>query len=396
VAILREIRRSLPANWYYDPAHYQRELESIWYRDWVCVGRAESVSAPGDYFVAVLGDQSLIVTMDVRGDLRAFHNTCRHRGSLLCRESSGRFRNGRILCPYHSWAYGTDGRLLATPGRIDSDGFDRANFSLYAVHVATWKGFVHINLADEPEVDLPTQLGDEALSVSSWPLESMRTVHREVRHVACNWKIFWENYSECYHCPRIHPELCRIMPVFRQGVTAYSDLPGWTPTGANDTGGARLADGMRSWTLDGTSSLPDIAGPDADEAAAGATFASFTASMFIVAHRDYVRTVRIIPTGAESIDLVADWLLPSESGGIPGDEIESILGLARTVMQQDAEICELNQLGLKSRRHVEGVLVAQEHALWEFHEWIRARLSQYGEGEQGLQGPPTRGSLRDP
>ena len=375
MAVLKEIQRSLPAHWYYDPGHYERELAAIWYRDWVCVGRAESLAESGDYFVAAIGDQSIIVTKDADGSLRAFHNTCRHRGSILCRKASGRFRNTRIVCPYHTWTYSTDGRLLATPGRIESEGFDPADFSLYEVHVDCWGGFVHVNLADEPQCDLLTQLGEEARNVSGWPLESLRVVHREVQPVGCNWKLFWENFSECYHCPRIHPELCRVMPVYRQGVIAYGDLPGWTPADEHDSGRPRIADGMRTWTFDGNSLLPDIPGLASGDAAAGVTFASFTASMFIVAHTDYLRTVRIVPTGAESIDLVAEWLLPAEGPDPAPEALDAMLGLSRTVMQQDAEVCELNQRGLKSRRHEKGVLVAQEAGLWEFHEWLRSRLA---------------------
>jgi len=380
VAALKEIRNSLPSHWYYDPAHYQRELEAIWYRDWVCVGREEVISTPGDYFVARLGDQSIIVTRHTDGRLRAFHNTCRHRGSILCRDSAGRFRNGRILCPYHSWAYATDGRLLATPGRIPSAGFDKGNFSLYEVHIESWRGFIHVNLADLPRLDLEAQLGDEAMTVAAWPLESLRCVHREVQPVGCNWKIFWENYSECYHCPPVHPELCRIMPVYRRGVVQESDLPEWQPSQEGDIGRARVAEGARTWTLDGNSSLPAISGPAEEEVAAGVTFASFTASMFLVAHPDYVRSVRIVPTGAESIDLVAEWFLPADTGEVAPEQIEPILGLARTVMRQDAEVCELNQRGLRSRRHAEGVLVAQEYALWDFHQWIRERLADCPDG----------------
>ncbi|MDX1517343.1 MAG: aromatic ring-hydroxylating dioxygenase subunit alpha [Woeseiaceae bacterium] len=378
---LNEIRTTLPSHWYFDPAHYERELEAIWYRDWICVGREESLPAPGDYFVAGIGSQSIIVTRDAAGELRAFHNTCRHRGSILCREPEGRFRNGRIICPYHTWTYSTDGSLLATPGRIESDGFDAGHFSLYDVHVASWRGFIHINLSDTPQSDLETQLGDEALVVANWPFESLRTVHREIQPVACNWKLFWENYSECYHCPRIHPELCRLMPVYRHAVLNLGDLPGWEPAHAGDTGRPRVDDNRHTWTFDGQSTLSDISGPTAEEIAAGVAFASFTASMFIVAHPDYVRTVRIVPTGPESIDLVAEWLLPADGTTATAEQLESILGLARTVMRQDAEVCELNQRGLHSRRHENGVLVAQEYGVWELHEWVRDRLAGYPSGD---------------
>ena len=111
------------------------------------------------------------------------------------------------------------------------------------------------------------------------------------------------------------------------------------------------------------------------DVSAGIAFASFPASMFIAAHPDYVRFVRIVPTGPESIDLVAEWLLPIEAPEPSSEALEAILGLAMTVMRQDGEVCELNQAGLRSQKHVEGVLVAQEYELWHFHEWLRDRLS---------------------
>ena len=133
---------------------------------------------------------------------------------------------------------------------------------------------------------------------------------------------------------------------------------------------------MRTWTMDGTSPLPNMDGLTEQEKMAGVEFASFPASMYIAAHPDYIRTVRIVPTGPESIDLVVEWLVPESVEIGSEDEIQAILGLAQIVLKQDADVCELNQRGLKSRRHAEGVLVAQEYELWEFHEWLRERLEK--------------------
>jgi Rieske 2Fe-2S family protein len=100
--------------------------------------------------------------------------------------------------------------------------------------------------------------------------------------------------------------------------------------------------------------------------------------MFVVAHPDYARSVRIVPTGPESIELVVDWLLPAAHGEPSAEQLAHITGLARQVIQQDGDACELNQVGLHSRRFEHGVLVPQEHVLWEFHEWLRARLDAPG------------------
>jgi len=373
--LLSEVRPTLPASWYYDGGHFKRELEAIWYRDWVSVGRMEALQRPGDFFVAVIGDQEIIVTRGTDDEPRAFHNTCRHRGSVLCRDYDGHFRNGRIICPYHTWTYSTDGALLTTPGRFDTDDFDTANYSLYSVHVDTWGGFIFVNLDERPNNGLMEFLGNEPDYLKNWPLVDMRSVHQESIAVACNWKIFWENYSECYHCPRVHPELCKIMPVYKKAVFDHVDVPGWEPSYEGDTGLGTVGDGARTWTLSGQPTLPVIEGPTQEELEMGVMFSSVTGSMYVVGHPDYVRAVRIVPTGPESIELVVDWLLPSNYQVADETDLESIYALARLVIEQDGEICEINQRGLHSKRHEEGMLVPQEFELWHFHEWIREKLA---------------------
>ena len=101
-----------------------------------------------------------------------------------------------------------------------------------------------------------------------------------------------------------------------------------------------------------------------------------TASFYIVAHPDYVRSVRIVPKGPESIDLVVDWLLPAIAGDTDSDTIDKIRALPMLVIEQDGVACELNQQGLRSRAFDRGILVPQEYALWQFHEWLRGRLDK--------------------
>ena len=373
---LDEVKKSLPAAWYYDATQYQRELEAVWYRDWVCVGRLEAIEKPGDFFVATIGNQRVIVTQGVDGTPRTFHNTCRHRGSLLCRDEQGSFRNGRIICPYHTWTYSTDGQLLATPGRFETDDYNFADYNLYAVDLDTWGGFIFLNLCDDPDCDLPEFLGKETEYLENWPLEELRSVNQEKMSVACNWKIFWENYCECYHCPRVHPELCKVMPVYKDAVFDAADIPGWEPAYEGDDGGGAVGNGAKTWTMSGETALPTIDGPTDREIERGVIFSTVSGSMYVVGHPDYVRCVRIIPTGPESIEIVVDWLLPKDFEVNNTDALESIYELARLVVKQDSEVCELNQLGLHSRSHQQGMLVPQEYELWHFHEWLREKLER--------------------
>ena len=379
MTLLDRTTASLPAAWYYDAAQYARELEAVWYRDWICVGRAEELRESGDYVVVPVGDESLILTRDRDGRTRAFHNTCRHRGSQLCATPRGRFANGRIVCPYHAWSYGLSGELLATPRMELPADFQRENYPLYAVRLDTWGGFLFVNLSEKPPANLAAFLGGEAENVRRWPLADLVSVHREVSTLACNWKLFWENYSECYHCPGIHPELCRVMPIYREGLLSYADSRAGAPPGNAGDSRSRVAPGFVTWTLDGQTKLPLIEGPSAADRALGVVFASFTANLFIVAHPDYVRSVRIAARGPEQIELTIDWLLPPGVAERHADELEKMITLGRLVVAQDGRACELNQRGLRSRRHRAGVFMPQEAALHEFHEWLRARLTAHEE-----------------
>jgi Rieske 2Fe-2S family protein len=162
------------------------------------------------------------------------------------------------------------------------------------------------------------------------------------------------------------------MPLYRQGLLDYGDSKKPSPV-AGDTR-PRVAPGFTTWTLDGQTTLPLIEGPNEDDRAAGVVFASFTASLFIVAHPDYVRSVRILPRGPERIELTVDWLLPPGVADRHAEALEKMYALGRLVVAQDGRVCELNQQGLRSRHFQAGVLMPQEASLHEFHEWLRARL----------------------
>ena len=367
---------SLPTSWYIDADHYQRELEAIWYRDWIAVGRLKQVPEKGDFFIAAIGTQQIIVTRGSDGVLRAFHNTCRHRGSILCTEKQGRFPNGRIICPYHTWSYGLDGQLVATPFKVDSDDFDANDYPLYDVAVDTWGGFIFVCLDENPSESLLEQLGDEANQLSTWPLKDMVTAHEEKVELACNWKIFWENYNECYHCPRIHPELCKVVPLYGQGVYGEYQLGDGDRENADRLHEPGIAEGMTTWTIDGQSALPEIPGLDVEKRNKGMWFTTFLGSLFVVGHPQYARSVRLRPIGPERTELTVSWLLlPGVADACP-EGVQHMLSLARLVVEQDGKACEINQQGLHCRRHEQGVLVPQEDGIVWIHDWLKQKLDR--------------------
>ena len=373
---LREPVATLPSSAYFDPDHYRRELKSIWYRNWLYVGRAAEIARPFSYKTFEIGDQNVLILRDEDGPLRAFHNTCRHRGSTLCREASGRLTSKLIVCPYHNWSYDLKGQLRRAPSMALPEGFDPKAYPLYEVALHDWRGFVFVNLAGKDAAPFATSFDRGAGRLDPWPLESLVVGHTFLTTIKCNWKVFWENYSECYHCPRVHPELCRLVPLYQQAVLSYSDTPDWQPQQPDDDGRPRVATGLQTWTMDGRSTLPVLPGLNESDIASGVSFASFTASMFVVAHPDYVRSVRVLPLGPESIELVVDWLLLPDTANDCAGEFERLFAVGRLLLEQDGRVCELNQQGLRSRRHEHGILVPQEYALWDFHQWLRAKLNR--------------------
>jgi len=374
--LLPRLEKTLPSQHYFDPDHHRRELHAIWYRSWLCVGRVEEVAQSRDYKVVEVGDQGILVTRDLEGRLRAFHNTCRHRGSLLCSASQGRFRGGSIVCPYHGWTYSLAGEWLGARHQLPAEGFRKSDHSLHAVAVGEWAGSIFVNLLGADAPPLHSVLGEIPTRFANWRLEALRVGKRLDLTLACNWKVFWENFSECFHCPGVHPELCRIVPVYGRGLMEEEDDPELAPDAGRS--GAPLAPGAVTWSLDGTSRLPPLPGLGAAERRLGHSFAVVLPSLFAIAHVDYVRTVRLLPRGAERTELVVEWLFEPETLARRDFDLEHAIALGRLVVEQDARACELVQRGLHCIRHDHGVLVPQEYAVHEFQQWVLSQLSQGG------------------
>ena len=367
-------RETLPAHWFRDPEQYRREVQAIWRREWICVGRVEDWPQSGDFQRLGIGGAQIIVTRAEDGALHAFHNTCRHRGSLLCESDAGRFEQGRIVCPYHAWTYALSGELLRAPRTTQEDGLRLQDFPLYRVALASWRGFVFVNLAEEPAISFEAFLAGEADRLAAWPLEDLRRVHRARQRLACNWKIFWENYLECYHCPTVHPELVRLVPVYRTGFMEYADA-GLQPDPARPT--AMLRPGAVTWSSDGSATLPWFEGLGPADAERGMTFATWPPTMFVVAHVDYVRSVRVLPLGPEETELTVDWYVHRDLLDHPALNVGQLTAFASQVVAEDARACELNQAGLRCGRHERGVLLEVEDCVYDFEQWVREKLD-YG------------------
>ena len=372
---LKQLQASLPSRWYYDPLQYERELERIWYRNWVYLGRASTLPETGSFRTFTLGTQPILLVRNEGGELRAFLNTCRHRGSQLCQEEHGRFATRTITCPYHAWSYGLNGELKRIPSAGRAHYIDTADRALYSVPLKEWRGFVYVNLGD-PGRAFSDNFNGNTDTVAHWPLESLVAGHSITKRLRCNWKIFWENYNECLHCPSVHPELSSLVPIYKRGIMEERDDPNWRAHTANTDPAYKggLRNGAATWSLDGRSlghEFPDLT---AEERRIGYHYMTSLPSHYLVAHVDHVRSSRILPLGPEETELTIEWLFPAATLADPTIDVRNAFAFSEQVMAEDGAVCEINQRGLRSARH-EGVLMPEEYDVYRLHEWLRAQLA---------------------
>jgi Rieske 2Fe-2S family protein len=289
---LKKLERGLPAAWYRDPAHYERELEIFWYGGWIAAAREEEVPAAGDWRVVKVGTQSIVLLRNPKGRIKAFHNVCRHRGSILCTEESGRFARERIVCPYHSWTYDLAGDLIATPRRMETPDFDRKDFPLFEVATRTWGGFVFVCFSKGVPFKPPGEFKNHHF-------EDLKIGKRIVADVKANWKLLAENFSECFHCPPVHPELCRV-------VTAYQEAGAWGLRGKESK--PEFEPGAVTLTLDGSARIPSFKRLSKKEKSTPYIPWMLPPNLFLNVQPDYVNSHLMFPTGPESVRIVYDWL----------------------------------------------------------------------------------------
>ena len=358
---LQDIQPSLLKRDYLDQSVMEAELKALWYTHWIYVCRENKIPKPGDYSIVDIGNQRIIVTRNNEGELRAFHNTCRHRGSELCSQPLGSFKGGRIVCPYHKWSYDLDGNLKTTPF-LEQD--KSANLGLYPVNNVAWGGNIYINLANKPATALGENADPSFTILDNWPLSTLQLAHSHRYELACNWKIFWENYLECYHCPGIHPELCKIVPLYKQNLATDKIDPAANIPDA-------VAKGVESWTTDSKAVAPIFSGLSPEEITIGHTYLTLLPNQFIAAHSDYVRQVSIKPLKADTTEVICEWLFSPKAMADPAFDPQRAIDFGNLILEQDAHVCEINQRGLSALPHKHGHLAPQEQDVINFHQWYR-------------------------
>jgi Rieske 2Fe-2S family protein len=354
--------KTLPQRYFVSAELFEEELEKIFARHWVLVGHQSEAARPGDFFVTKVAGESLILVRDKSEQVRAFYNVCRHRGTRLCEDERG--HGATIQCPYHAWTYGLDGRLVGAPHMDEVKGFKREQYSLQTVNVGLWEGFIFVNLRDKP-MPLAKWFAPLREKFSEWNLAQLRSANRVVYDVKANWKLMFENYAECYHCPGVHPMLSKVSP----SDSAENDL-----TEGPFLGGFMRINPGRSLTMSGEACAMAIAHDRERQQDDGQRvfYYSIFPNMLLSMHPDYVMVHQLWPQSPERTLILCDWLFHPDAFHRDVFRPEDAIEFWDVTNKQDWHVCELSQQGIASRAYEPGPYSARESipAAWD-REYLR-------------------------
>jgi len=369
------VRRTLPSTCYTDPKWFAAEMDGIFAAMWICVGRVEQLRARGAFLRREVADASILIVGDGQGGAKAFYNVCRHRGTRLCDAEQGTLP-GSIQCPYHGWTYDLDGRLIGAPQMHEVEGFSRDDYPLQPVMCAIWDGHLFINMALTP-APLRAQLGELPNRFAPWQMAELRVMQRTHYDVAANWKLIVQNYSECLHCPIIHPMLNQMHHYLGAANV---------PSTENYCGGAMgFKDGVETLSVDGVrrrATLPGLS--EADRALVH--YYAIYPNFLLTLHPDYMLTVTIWPQSPDRTRLVAQWSFHPDEMAKPGFVYDDAIEFWDMTNREDWAISERSQQGIASRGYTPGPYSNRETQLWEFDQFVLSRVQRDKPQHDGHQG----------
>jgi Rieske 2Fe-2S family protein len=339
----------LPAEAYTSPDVLAWERRHLVAGSWACVGRIEELRTDGATQRALLvGDVPVLLTFD--GDsVRAFANTCRHRGHVLLEDDQSSTSRS-VLCVYHAWTYRLDGSLQAAPGFRDNEHFDGADHGLVPLPAQQWHGWLFVNATGDAAT-FEEHIGELDTLVAPYRAEDLVLRARHTYEIAANWKLVAENYHECYHCPLIHPELCQV------SIPTSGD--NFRRPGAWVGGTMLFKDGAETMSLDGRSLGRPIDGAPQDSV----LYVQLFPNLLISGHPDYLMTHRVLPLAPDRTWIECSWYFP-------GDDIDPAYAVDfwDLTNSQDWRACELVQRGLTSPHFTPGPFAPNEDAV---HQWVQ-------------------------
>lgn len=349
--------RTIPARWYTDPELTAYENERLFTQVWLVAGRSDQVAHPGDYFTAEVAGRPLVIARDTDGNLRGFYNICRHRAARVVTEEHGHGQHWR--CRYHGWTYDLSGLLRGAPECAAVTSGWREHYHLYPVTVAEWPPLVFVHLG-QPSLPLAEYLTPLPQKMAPWHLERLHFVTRRVYNLACNWKVFVDNYLDGgYHVPTLHRSLAAVLD-YRHYVTEtyrYCSLQ-HSPLKQPDSD---LEDASAASVRTGK------------EAAYWWLFPNFMLNVY----QGVMDTNLVWPLGPDRCRVIFDFYFADPAGTPQADRFHAeSIAVAERVQQEDADICEQVQRGLASGVFDTGPYCSRrEMGVYHFHRLLAQFLT---------------------
>ncbi|MGP8290964.1 aromatic ring-hydroxylating oxygenase subunit alpha [Vreelandella zhanjiangensis] len=393
---------SLPQPFYNDARLFALDMQEIFEKEWLFAGMACEIPAKGNFMTLEIGDNPIVIVRGGEGQIHAFYNVCRHRGSRLCTKEKGKV--AKLVCPYHQWTYELDGRLLFAGSDMGTD-FDLNQFGLKPVSVRTAGGFMFINLSDNPPA-IDDFLVTLEHYLEPYQMDNVKVAVESSIVEQCNWKLVIENNRECYHCNGSHPELLNSLIEFDdtedpRATDKYKDLV--TRKQADWNGeqvpwqlkrfGKRnrltrtpLLDGVVSMTMDGKPACNKLMGrltsPDM-----GSLRILHLPNSWNHFMGDHAVVFRVLPLGPQQTVVTTKWLVHKDAvEGVDYDP-ENMRRVWDATNDQDRQLAEENQRGINSKAYQPGPYSqTYEFGVIDFIDWYSERmLSNLGSDSIELQ-----------
>jgi Rieske 2Fe-2S family protein len=349
--------------YFVSPEIFVDEQRKIFANEWLLAGHQSQIPNAGDYIVVDLPappspkgygvtSESLIVIRDKSGKIHGFFNVCRHRGSRLIENDGGNC--AAIQCPYHAWTYGLDGRLIGAPHMDEVSGFEKADYPLHRLNLGLWEGFIFVNLNHKPQ---PVEKWFAPLKrkFSHWNMSILRPAKRIEYDVSANWKLMFENYSECYHCAGVHPQLQKVSPYD----SAENDL-----REGPFLGGFMKVQAGKSLTMSGNACAAFVG---KIENLQQVFYYTIFPNMLLSLHPEYVMVHQLWPQSPERTLIICDWLFHPNAFRRKDFNPEDAIEFWDMTNKQDWHVCELSQQGISSRAYEPGPFSSRESipAAWD-------------------------------
>ncbi len=349
---------TLPPKAYTDPTVFEAEIDGIFNREWICVGRADQVAEPGDFMCVDLIAQPIVITRDREGELHALSRVCVHRGMPVV-EGAG--NANRLTCPYHKWVYELDGRLRGAPMMEQVEDFDERSCRLPALALEVWEGFIFVNLDAHAQPLAPRLTGLDQL-VGNYHFGDLVVAETVVFDSPWNWKILVENFMEAYHHIGTHKETLEPVYPSRQSSVPDNDGQPWSFL----------------W-MPGVDEVPEEESvfPDLNAAQRKGLFAAAILPNFLFAATPHNGVwYQLEPRGHDAMDLKIHVLLPAEvAGSLSADEKKEIGELVSVIHLEDIAANEGPWRGLHGALTTQGRLSIFEKAIWQLNQYWLDRLA---------------------